>query len=804
MVRALSALVLIALAVPAGAASDVPRRIGMYPQQGAPLAMLDSDLALAVHGPIVEATITQTFRNDTDHVTEATYIFPLPPDAAVSAMEITTATRTIRAAIELRAKAVARYEAAVAAGIGAGLLEQDRPDVFTQTVSAIPAHGEVKVTLRFDTVAHYGRGTWTLALPLVVAPRYVPGSANGRPTTGSGRAPDTDRAPDASRVTPAGAPGAGGRTDVRVDFADDVEQVASSTHELTSKDGGYTLVDPKTDHDIVVSWHTKVAQQAWVEATPGGTDGFAAVLVEAKPGASRKGDLELRLILDRAATTRGDADAVERALVRSLLGALASHDRVVVAGSDTLAAAAPEAQQRALDAAWRTAAGPLDLTKVLGSMRGKTPIVLVSDGLVADDKAALAAAAKAGAPVFVIGVGPAPNRSLLEAIAQATGGTVRFAVIGDDLAALAKDVVTDTASPPAPLAITWGTLGASAVVPAKLPRVGAGQALLVVARVAKIQSANARVRGDVFGFTSVSPAKAPGGATTTRGALARRWAKLQLDELVAAGNTKAISEHALRYGLVSPATAMVAIGDEVIVQGGVKHTTPVPVSVPAGMQWQLVKKQTTVDTTTTTADDRKVADGEGKKEKDQAPRTEEPAPAQAEEQGGNQPAPDSPKSIALGQAAGSDEDAADSESVVRTSSRSRRAVRLALSLGGGVAHAGGESVAIGAFGLRAELARGRTLVGLDASLWLVDGLHGEGGVLATFTRRGILPKLELGAGAGVRFTGDAVGPALELVLRIALPVRGFAAFLRYDGALLRQERSTTGQNAASFGIEARW
>ena len=215
MVRALSALVLVALALPAGAASELPHRIGMYPQQGAPLAMLDSDVAVSVRGPIVEVTVTQTFRNDTDRVTEATYIFPLPTDAAVSAMSITTGHRTIHAAIELREKAIARYETAVAAGIGAGLLEQERPDVFTQTVSAIPARGEVRVTLRYDTVAYYQRGIWGLTVPLVVAPRYVPGSADGRPTTGTGRAPNTERAPDASRVTPGGAPGAAGRCRTR-------------------------------------------------------------------------------------------------------------------------------------------------------------------------------------------------------------------------------------------------------------------------------------------------------------------------------------------------------------------------------------------------------------------------------------------------------------------------------------------------------------------------------------------------------------------------------------------------------------
>src|SRR6478736_1294778 len=100
----LGVLAVLALASTASAA-DLPGRMGMYPPQGgAPLAMLDSEIDVTVRGPIVEATVTQTFRNDTDRPTEATYIFPLPPDAAVSAMAMTyalpTGTRTIHASIE--------------------------------------------------------------------------------------------------------------------------------------------------------------------------------------------------------------------------------------------------------------------------------------------------------------------------------------------------------------------------------------------------------------------------------------------------------------------------------------------------------------------------------------------------------------------------------------------------------------------------------------------------------------------------------------------------------------------------------
>ncbi|HMG53200.1 MAG TPA: hypothetical protein VK601_06955, partial [Kofleriaceae bacterium] len=57
-----------------------------------------------------------------------------------------------------------------------------------------------------------------------------------------------------------------------------------------------------------------------------------------------------------------------------------------------------------------------------------------------------------------------------------------------------------------------------------------------------------------------------------------------------------MTELALGYGLVSPYTSLVAVGSDVVVSGGVKHSVAVPVSVPAGMQWQAVKQAIDLDT----------------------------------------------------------------------------------------------------------------------------------------------------------------------------------------------------------------
>jgi len=242
--------------------------------------------------------------------------------------------------------------------------------------------------------------------------------------------------------------------------------------------------------------------------------------------------------------------------------------------------------------------------------------------------------------------------------------------------------------------------------------------------------------------------------------------------LAAGAARQTLGDRGLAHGFVSPATAMVAIGEETVIEGGVKHTSPVPVSVPAGMQWQLVKKQTTVTTVAPVSDG--VADDERAGGEANEPTT--------------RAAPDAGVTLA-------------SESIAL---RSRaRPLRLALALGGGLAWSGGDTAPLVSLGGRLDYGRRLVALGLEGSLWLLsldDGLHPQGRVLATASVALPRPQLELGAGIGVHGTGDAAGPAFDLTLRYALPVRGVAGVLRYDGSLL----DGSGLHAISVGVETRW
>ncbi|MCA9542736.1 MAG: AgmX/PglI C-terminal domain-containing protein [Myxococcales bacterium] len=167
-------------------------------QVGLPLEHTRVHAELATH--VARVDVTQTFVNDHDAPIEAVYVFPLPENSAVDDMIITVGDRTIRAQIKERKAARLTYEAAKQAGHTAALLEQERPNIFTQSVANLPPGERIEVHLRYVQTLTYDVGEYEFVFPMVVGPRFSPGTPTGK--QGDGWALDTDQVPDASRLGP--------------------------------------------------------------------------------------------------------------------------------------------------------------------------------------------------------------------------------------------------------------------------------------------------------------------------------------------------------------------------------------------------------------------------------------------------------------------------------------------------------------------------------------------------------------------------------------------------------------------------
>jgi Ca-activated chloride channel family protein len=160
------------------------------------------DIRAAIVGTSASVELTQGFRNPFDVPVEATYIFPLPDRAAVTAMRMECAGHVVEATLKERSQARADYDKAITEGRQAAIAEEDRPDVFTMRAGNIAPGERVTVRLTLAQPLRYEDGEVTFRFPLVVAPRYIPGNPLGGAPAGSGVAADTDAVPDAFRISP--------------------------------------------------------------------------------------------------------------------------------------------------------------------------------------------------------------------------------------------------------------------------------------------------------------------------------------------------------------------------------------------------------------------------------------------------------------------------------------------------------------------------------------------------------------------------------------------------------------------------
>src|SRR3984885_8609126 len=160
------------------------------------------DVRAAIAGTSARVELTQEVRNPFDVPLEATYIFPLPDRAAVTAMRMQCAGHVVEGVLRERSRAREEYDQAIAEGRRAAIAEEERPDVFTMRVGNIVPGERVTVRLVLAQPLPYADGAVTFRFPLVVAPRYIPGHPLPGAPAGSGIAADTGAVPDASRISP--------------------------------------------------------------------------------------------------------------------------------------------------------------------------------------------------------------------------------------------------------------------------------------------------------------------------------------------------------------------------------------------------------------------------------------------------------------------------------------------------------------------------------------------------------------------------------------------------------------------------
>ena len=167
---------------------------------------LGIDVDLTVSGPTVRARITQIFRNPTPDWVEAVYVYPLPSGGAVDTLKMVIGDRVVIGDIRERQQAKAIYEQAKQNGQKAALTEQERPNIFTNSVANIGPGETVLVQIEYQEPVQQSGDEFSLRVPMVVGPRYNPApvvqSVDFKPDGGGWGASKSDPVPDRARISP--------------------------------------------------------------------------------------------------------------------------------------------------------------------------------------------------------------------------------------------------------------------------------------------------------------------------------------------------------------------------------------------------------------------------------------------------------------------------------------------------------------------------------------------------------------------------------------------------------------------------
>jgi Ca-activated chloride channel family protein len=321
--------------------ADEPRGTGCLTTERGNLPLHKLDVRASVTGLVARTELVQGFRNPYDTSLEATYVFPLPDRAALTAMTLTADGRTVVADLQERAQARQAYDDAIAAGQRASIAEEERPDVFTMRVGNIAPGERVDVSLTVIGPLPFEDGEATYRFPLVVAPRYIPGRPLPGERSGDGYAPDTDSTPDASRITPPVLlPGFPNPVDLSIEVAIDpaglpLGEVRSSLHTVTTENG-LVRVQPgeRVNRDFILRLpygdDAVSATALTAVADPDGDEGtFQLTVVPPPPTAGTCGK-DVVLLLDRSGSMHGWKMVAARRAAARIVDTLGAADRFAV------------------------------------------------------------------------------------------------------------------------------------------------------------------------------------------------------------------------------------------------------------------------------------------------------------------------------------------------------------------------------------------------------------------------------------------------------------------------------------------
>lgn len=598
-----------------------------------PAPRVATDIKVDISGNVARTRVTQRFTNPADGWAEGIYVFPLPDTAAVDTLKMQIGDRFIEGEIKERQEARAIYEAAKAEGKKASLMEQERPNVFTNSIANIGPGETVIVQIEYQEALGFNEGKFSLRVPLVVAPRYTPKptamlvhcSNGGIGLNISDPVPDHDRLeapvlrPEVGKINPVALT-------INLEAGFPLGTIESASHKIAVRRNGDTGAaitlkegEEPADKDFVLTFtptEGAAPKVSLLKEHIGNADYLMALVVppvSAKPPAQKP--REAVFVLDNSGSMGGESIREAKAALLIALDRLKLQDRFnVIRFDDTFTVLFPQAVDATAEnvafakgfvASLDAAGGTEMLPALKAALTDATPndethvrqVIFLTDGAVGNEDQLFAAirGSLGRSRLFTVGIGSAPNAFFMSGAARAGRGTYTninnvnevAARMSELFAKLEHPVMTD-------LTANWPDGMARESWPNPLPDLYEGEPVVLTAKVddAKGLLTLKGTLGDAAWSQTIDLAAAKPAA-----GIEKLWARSKiaaLEDLRVAGGDydvidKAVLQVALDAHLVSRLTSLVAVDVTPSRPDGETLTSQkLPLNLPAGWDFDKV------------------------------------------------------------------------------------------------------------------------------------------------------------------------------------------------------------------------
>lgn len=568
-----------------------------------------------ISGFLARVTVTQEFENSFSVPIEALYTFPLSQNSAVDDMTMKIGTRTIRGKILKREDARKVYEQAKNEGKTASLLDQERPNIFTQSVANILPNEKIIIEISYVETLKYEDGSYEFVFPMTFAPRYIPGSVK-----------------DAQKISPPIAATRAGHDislEVNLDAGVPIEEIRSNSHQvetlnLSPNNAKITLKDEDKipNKDFVLRYDVtgkRIEDSILTHRTERG--GFFTLILQ-PPDKFQTEDVtpkEIVFVLDTSGSMSGFPIEKAKEAMRLSLEGLYPNDTfnlITFAGDTSILLDKPvPATQANLEKAKaflesRQGSGGTEMmTAIKAALEPSDStdhiriVCFMTDGLVGNESQIIAEVQKhKNARVFSFGIGSSVNRFLLDKIAEEGNGEAEYVALTDDGSKAAKKFYERVRTPLlTDISIDWNGLPVADVYPNKIRDLFSAKPVIMHGRYTKAASGAIRLKGKISGQEVVREIAFNLPETESRhDVLATLWARTRIDDLMSKSlkydeeqeeafldlkeKTKfEIIQTSLKFRLLTQFTSFVAVEEKVRTVGGKPKMVEVPVNLPEGI-----------------------------------------------------------------------------------------------------------------------------------------------------------------------------------------------------------------------------